>query len=331
MSDAQPRRSLAWRARATPHEPVIDPAVDVTRNLPLLRRLDLTTLELFVAVVEESTLTAAAAREAIAPSAASRRLADLERDLGVDLFVRHPKGMTLTPAGDTLLLHARRMLLAANALGVELEEYGQGVKGHVRVLANLSSIVAYLPEDLQSFFSAHADLRVDLEERPTDGVVKGVAAGLAEIGICSGDADLMGLRADHYRHDRLGVLMRPDHPLAGQGPLSFAETLDHDQIALHEESSIFTRSQIAAREAGRPLRRRIHVPGFDAICRTVQADLGIALIPQPVFEVLGRPMGLHLEPLVDAWAARELVVVVRDAAQLSSAAALLHRHLVGEP
>jgi DNA-binding transcriptional LysR family regulator len=113
--------------------------------------------------------------------------------------------------------------------------------------------------------------------------------------------------------------------------LSFAETLDHDQIALHEESSIFTRSQIAAREAGRPLRRRIHVPGFDAICRTVQADLGIALIPQPVFEVLGRPMGLHLEPLVDAWAARELVVVVRDAAQLSSAAALLHRHLVGEP
>jgi DNA-binding transcriptional LysR family regulator len=294
----------------------------------IIRRLDLTTLQLFVAVSEEASLTRAAAREGIAPSAASRRLAELEQGLGVALLTRHAKGMLLTPAGDTLLQHARRILLAANGLGVELSEYGKGVRGHVRMLANLSAIVAYLPEDLEGFFSAHTDLRVDLEERPTDGVIKGVAAGWAELGICSRDADLMDLHIDSYRRDELVLLMRPDHPLVGAGPLAYADSLDFDQIGLHAESSIFTRSQIAAREAGRPLRRRIHVPGFDAICRTVHANLGVALIPRPVFDILGKMMNLHIEPLTDAWARRELVVVCRDPESLSSAAALLRRHLL---
>lgn len=294
----------------------------------IARRLDLTTLQLFAAVSEELSLTRAAEREGIAPSAASRRLADLERDLGVALLNRHAKGMSLTPAGDTLLLHARRILLAANDLSVELGEYGQGVRGHVRVLANLSAIVAYLPEDLEGFFSAHTDLRVDLEERPTSGVVKGVAAGWAEIGICSRDAELMDLHVEGYRRDELVMLMRPDHPLKGRGPFAYADTLDFDQIGLHSESSIFTRSQIAAREAGRPLRRRIHVPGFDAICRTVHANLGVALIPRPVFEILGRMMNLHVESLTDGWAERELVVICRNPDDLSSAATLLRQHLL---
>lgn len=297
-------------------------------NPSLLRRLDLMTLQLFVAIAEEATLTRAAAREAIAPSAASRRLTDLERDLGVELFQRNSKGMSLTPAGDTLLVHARRMLQTAATIGVELGEYRQGVRGHVRLLANLSAIVAFLPEDLESFFGGHPDLRVELEERPTAGVVKGVTEGWAEIGICSRDTDLMDLQAVTYRHDELVVLMRPDHVLAQDRPLAYAETLDFDQVGLHAESSIYTRSQIAAREAARPLRRRIHMPGFDAICRTVHANMGLALIPRPVFDILGAPMNLHVERLTDAWAQRELVIVTRDGQSLSSAARVLRDHLL---
>lgn len=305
------------------------PAADAPASgSSLLRRLDLTTLQLFVAVAEESTLTKAAARAGIAPSAASKRLADLEHELDIALFTRHAKGMQLTPAGDTLLVHARRMLLNVAMIGVELGEYRQGVRGHIRMLANLSAVVAFLPEDLQSFFAAHSDLRIELEERPSDRVVKGIVEGWAEIGICSRDADLMGLTATVYRRDELVVLMRPDHVLARNTPIDYADTLDFEQISLHAESSIFTRSRIAAREAGRPLKRRIHVPGFDAICRTVQADLGIALIPAPVFEILGRPLKLHAEWLTDSWARRELVLITAPEAHLSSAAKLLREHLL---
>jgi DNA-binding transcriptional LysR family regulator len=292
-----------------------------------LRRLDLTTLQIFVAIAEESTLTRAAEREHIAVSAASRRLVELERFLGVDLFTRHAKGMVLTDVGRSLLVHSQRLLLNASTMSAELREYRQGIRGYVALLANLSAIVAFLPDDLESFFLQHPELRIELEERPTDRVVQGVLDGTADIGICSADADLKNLDSTVYKRDRLVVMMRDDHPLASAGHLSFSETLEYEQIGLHAQSSIFTRSQIAAREAARPFRRRISVPGFDAVCRTVKANLGIALIPEPVYAILGRGMGLRAVALTDPWAEREIVLLTRPGEPLSAAAQLLRAHL----
>src|ERR1700761_7948770 len=80
-------------------------------KVDLVRRLDLTTLRLFVAICEEGNLTRASHREAIAPSAVSKRMHDLEQALQVALFERQPNGMALTPAGESLLHHARVTLL----------------------------------------------------------------------------------------------------------------------------------------------------------------------------------------------------------------------------
>jgi len=300
----------------------------MTDDARFLRRLDLTTLQIFVAIAEERTLTRAAQRENIAPSAASRRLVELESFLGVELFARHAKGMTLTDVGGSLLAHSKRLLGNAATMNAELREYRAGIRGYVTVLANLSAIVAFLPGDLETFFLQHPELRIELEERPTARVVEGVLEGIADLGICSSDADLKGLDASVYRRDRLVVMMRPDHPLAALDKVAFADTLDWDHIGLHARSSIYTRSQIGAREAARPLRVRIHVPGFDAVCRTVVANLGIALIPGPVFDILGPPMGLRAVPLTDSWGSREIVVTTRPGEPLSPGAALLREHLL---
>jgi DNA-binding transcriptional LysR family regulator len=300
----------------------------MTDDARFLRRLDLTTLQIFVAIAEERTLTRAAQRENIAPSAASRRLVELESFLGVELFARHAKGMALTDVGRSLLAHSKRLLGNAATMNAELREYRAGIRGYVTVLANLSAIVAFLPGDLETFFVDHPELRIELEERPTARVVNGVIEGIADIGICSSDADLKGLDIAVYRRDRLVVMMRPDHPLAGQSEVAFADTLDWDHIGLHAQSSIYTRSEIGAREAARPLRVRIHVPGFDAVCRTVVANLGIALIPEPVHQILGPPMGLHAVPLSDGWASREIVLVTRPGEALPPGAALLRDHLL---
>jgi DNA-binding transcriptional LysR family regulator len=173
----------------------------------LLRRLDLTTLQLFLAVYEEGTLTRAAEREAIAVSAASKRLLELEQAVGATLFVRRARGMELTPAGETLLHHARRVLRDVENIGIELAEHATGVRGFVRMMANLSAIVEFLPEDLRAFFSMNERIKLDLEERPSSGVVQGIADSLADVGICSGEADTRGLDVSHYRHDSLVVVM----------------------------------------------------------------------------------------------------------------------------
>src|SRR6266404_3117135 len=149
------------------------------------RRIDLTTLRLFIAVCDEQNLTRAAQREGIAASAVSKRMNDFELAFGVTLFKRLSKGMALTPAGEALLHHARVTLLNVEKIAVELSEYSQGVRGHVRMLANLSAIVQFLPEDLSRFFRAHEALRIDLQERPSGQVVRDIEEGAAEIGIAS--------------------------------------------------------------------------------------------------------------------------------------------------
>jgi DNA-binding transcriptional LysR family regulator len=294
----------------------------------ILRRLDLTTLRLFVTICEDGTLTKAARHAAIAPSAVSKRLVELEQTLGVTLLERRSRGMTVTPAGETLLHHARRMLHNAEQIALELAEHAKGVRGIVRMLANLSAIVQFLPEDLRAFLAEQPAIRVDLEERPSGGVVRGVEEGMADFGICSGSTPLRSLRGTLYRRDRLVVVMRPDHPLAARAELPFRDTLDYDFVGLHAESSIYASVRGEAQSVGRPLRLRVHVPGFDAVCRMAQAEMGLGVVPREVFSLFGASLGLAAVPLSDRWAQRELLIVTRDAPP-SPAAALLLAHLAG--
>jgi DNA-binding transcriptional LysR family regulator len=252
---------------------------------------------------------------------------ELEDALGIGLFLRNAKGMTLTAAGETLLHHARRMLFDVEKMGMELGEHVQGLRGYVRMLANLSAIIEFLPEDLHEFIARHDQVKVDLEERPSTGVVQGVIDGVADIGICSADSDTRDLYSVPYRRDKLVVVMRPDHALAHLAEVAFIDTLDSDHIGLHAASSIHMRTQSAARSAGRVLRLRIHVPGFDAVCRMVQADMGIGVLPLKAFELFGRSLGLIAVALNDDWSERTLVLVTREQEALAPVSRLLFEHL----
>ena len=296
----------------------------------LIRRLDLVTLQLFVAILEEGSLTRAATREAIALSAASKRLNELESALGTPLFLRQARGMQLTPAGETLLHHARRMLFNLEKIGLELGEHLQGVRGYVRMLANLSAIIQFLPEDLADFSAHHERIKLDLEERPSNGVVQGVLDGVADLGICSADSDTRDLHAVRYKRDQLVLVLPAGHPLAARPEVAFADTLDNDFIGLHAASSINMRTVEAARRVGKVLRLRIHVPSFDAVCRMVQANMGVGILPRKAFELFGGALGLQAVKLSDDWAERELLLVVRELEALSPVSRLLFEQLRGD-
>ncbi len=297
----------------------------------LLRRIDLVTLRLFVSVCEEEHLTRAAERENIAPSALSKRLAELEDVLGAGLFVRHPRGMTPTPAGRSLLTHAQSILFSVERMGGELADHAAGLRGQVRILANISSIVQFLPEDLSGFYASHPDVRIELEERTSAAVIRGVEDGTGDIGLCVSRMDSRDLVATPYRRDRLVLAVRADHPLAKRTALRFLDTLDFEHVGLHQDSAIYRGAEAAAAMAGREVKLRIHVPGFDAVCRMVESGLGVGLLPDRVFEIVARSMKLVAVPLTDPWAQRELKIVSRDPATASRAVRALRDHLVSRP
>ena len=293
------------------------------------RRIDLTSLQLYVAVCELGSIGRAAEREFIAASAISKRLSDLEATLGTPLLYRHARGVDLTPAGESLLHHARSVLYSLEKMQGELSEYADGVRGHVRVHANISAIVQFLPEDLGAFRRDHEAIKIDLEEHLSTEVLRAVHEGAADLGICHASDGGNDLQSLPYRHDRLVLIVPADHPLASCNAIAFADSLDYDHVGLHTNSSIYVATRQAALDAGRSIKLRIHVTGLDAMCRMIENGLGIGVMPGHAFELMRGGIGQRLVSiaLTDDWARREIRLVARDFSTLPVAARALVSHL----
>src|SRR6201997_4453651 len=133
-------------------------------------RFDLADLNLFRHVVEAGSITGGAERATLALASASTRVRNMEEALGAAFLVRGRKGVTPTPAGRTLLAHARAILRQAERLREDLGAYAGGLAGQIRVLSNTNALTEFLPEALSSFLSTHPNVSVDLEERLSDEV-----------------------------------------------------------------------------------------------------------------------------------------------------------------
>lgn len=295
------------------------------------RRMDLTSLQLFVAVCELGSIGKAAEREFIAASAISKRLADLEATLGTPLLYRHTRGVDLTPAGESLLHHARSVLYSLEKMQGELSEYVDGVRGHVRVHASISAIVQFLPEDLGAFIREHEQVKIDLEEHLSTEVVRAVQEGAADLGICNVGVGTGELQTLPYREDQLVLIVPSKHPLAKAGTIDFVQSLDWDHVGLHATSSIYLAMREAAAAAGRSIRLRIHVTGLDAMCRMIHNGLGVGVMPRRAFELMHGVGDLACVTLKDDWAQRQIQLVARDFSTLPVTARLLVDHLSSAP
>ncbi|MBL0423210.1 LysR family transcriptional regulator [Ramlibacter sp. AW1] len=302
-----------------------------TPDRNLARRLDLTSLQLFMAASELGSIGRAAEHEYIAASAASKRIADLEDAVGAPLFYRRARGVELTPAGQTFLHHAKAVQFNLERMQADLNEYAQGVRGHVRVHANISAIVQFLPEDLAGFAQCHPEVKIDLSEHLSAEVVRAVREGDCDLGICHPPTATDDLALRPYRQDRLVLVVPEGHALARLPAVAFTDTLDYDHLGLHSNSSIYLAMSRAAHQAGRTVRLRMQVTGLDALCRMVQSGLGLGLVPDRAFGLLRRMGGLQAVALTDDWATRELQLVARDFATLPVTARLLATHLGSPP
>ena len=244
-----------------------------------MRDLDLTSLRLFVAVCETRNIARAAEQQAIVGSAISKRLAALEDTVGTPLLVRRRHGVAPTPAGETLLEHARALLARAAQIERDMAGYAAGVRGHVRVLATQSAIAESLADDVAAFLKApgHQHIRIDMEEAVSTQVLRAVREGSASLGICWDAADLRGLHHWPWRGDRLAVVMPPGHALARRKRLALADTLPYEQVSLPPESAVQVMLQRAAALAGQPIRYRVVAATFDAALRVVRSRLAIAI------------------------------------------------------
>jgi DNA-binding transcriptional LysR family regulator len=288
-------------------------------------RFDLTDLSLFRHVVEAGSITGGAERAHLALAAASTRIRNMEEALGAALLVRGRQGVTPTQAGRTLIQHARAILRQAERLREDLGAYSGGLAGQIRVLSNTNALTEFLPEALSSFLANHPNVSVDLEERLSDEIVGLIAEGVGDLGIVAATVDASALETYPYRTDRFVLVVARNHPLAKRARIAFADVLDHDFVGLDRASALQRFLADKAARIGQPLRLRVQLRSFDAVCRLVECNVGIGIVPETTARRVAPSVAVVT--LTDPWAVRELTICIRKLKELPPYARQLVEHL----
>ena len=289
---------------------------------------DLVSLALFVRVAEARSITKAAEASHIALAAASRRLSLLEHHYGVKLLNRTARGAELTPAGRAVVHRARQILSQVDQLESDLSEYASGGKGHVRIQASASAISQFLPADLATFSTLAPQVVIALEERFSGEIVQALREGATDVGVIMESTPTEGLKCFEYKTDQLVAVVPKKHPLRSRSAV-FSTLLDYDFVTLEGPTATTRLLVDQAAVARKPLRARIQVHSFAALCKMIEAGLGIGILPELAARPFVAAMQLRLVRLSDPWTRRRMYVCVRDYESLPSMARKLVDHLAG--
>ncbi len=285
-------------------------------------------IRLAVACAQTGSLTAAARDSHLALAAASRRIKELESALGDALFERHARGLLPTAAGRVFVKHGLTLLQTMEQLGTELTDLRQGIARHISLCASSAAISQFLPPLLARYAELQPQVRIDLEEQVSEAVVATLREGRTDVAVFVEGPDTTGLATQLFRTDELVLVMPARHRLAtGKSPLPFVDALDEEWISLTAGAAMLQKQQQAALAAGRPLKLRMQVRSFDAVCHMVASGLGIAVLPKGASLPIIKSMLLGWRPLADGWAQRRLLLAT-DAGKSDAAITALVDFLV---
>jgi DNA-binding transcriptional LysR family regulator len=292
-------------------------------------RVDFVTLKLFCAIVQSGSITKGASSCNLALSAASRRISEFEETIGIPLLDRSVKGVTVTPAGHAVMQHALRLFQGFEQLSNELGEYSKGVKGHVRLWANMSALTEFLPSALASFLKNHPEIQLEVEEQLSGDIVRALMDGIADIGVFAEGPVTTGLDTKMIGRDQLVVTCSKDHPLSKRKSISFEECLQYDFVGLNRGSSLLELTSRFAEKLSKPMRLKIQVRSYDAMCQMIAVNLGIGVLPFQACGAQIKAMNLKVIQLEDEWASRNLLLAMKAKTNHPPAATLLIQHLLG--
>lgn len=284
---------------------------------PQFERPNLLSLRLFLAAVELGSIAEVGRRHFIAPTAVTKRMHELETELGVELLYRTSKGVSPTAAGVALARHARAMSGLAERMRTEMAEYAHGARGHLRLVANPSSLVEYVAEEIRRFMLAYPGVEVDLREARSEEVVRAVRDGTADLGIYSPPvANLADVEVYPYRSDRLLAAVPAGHVLADRTSVAFSELQQHAFIGVGTNTSL---AALLAQATDGAVGHTFQVGSAEVARWMVSKGLGVSILAEGQIVPYEAVLGIRAIALTDSWAHRQLLLCVRDSQTLPAA------------
>jgi DNA-binding transcriptional LysR family regulator len=243
--------------------------------------MDLRQLSYFVAVAEEGQFTRAAERVSVAQPAVSAQIGRLERELGERLFHRDPRAVTLTPAGDALLPHARAALAAAERGRDTIASLRGMLTGRLRV-GVAGPVDRRLAEALGEFHRRHPAIEIALTHGQNDPMLLAVAQGEIDAAVVGLGAQALppGVDAREVAAEPLVVCVHGGHALGGRESVALADLRDEPLLMLPQGSGLRTVVFNACRELGVVPRVVGETAELGALVELAGVGLGAAIVPR---------------------------------------------------
>ena len=242
--------------------------------------MEIRQLRAFSAIAEMGTFTAGAQRVHITQAAISMQIRQLEIELGTPLFVRAPRRVLLTEAGEALLERTRRILREHDAAVAEIAELAGAERGRLRVGSASAMVSANpLPEILKELRETHPRADVSIVSGTSQMLVRQILAGDLDMAFVSLPVEARGVQTEVLSRDELVAIASPRHRLAKQRVVSVF-TLAGEKLILGERGGN-TRRLIDGlfEEAGVQPVVAMELSRLAAIKRMVEADMGVGIIP----------------------------------------------------
>jgi DNA-binding transcriptional LysR family regulator len=242
--------------------------------------MEIRQLKAFVAIAETGTFTAAAERVHVTQAAISMQIRQLEREAGAKLFVRAPRRVILTEAGEKLLERAQAILREHDAGLRELAALTGAEQGRLRI-GSASAMVSGdpLPQILKQLRKLHTGVETSVASGTSEDLVKRLLKGELDAAFVSLPVDARGIQTEVLNEDFLVAIASPRHPLAKQKVVS-AYALAGEKLILGERGGNTRRliDQFFTR-AGVTLKVTMELSRLAAIKRMVEADMGVGIVP----------------------------------------------------
>jgi DNA-binding transcriptional LysR family regulator len=237
-------------------------------------------LRAFVAIAETGTFTAGALRVHVTQAAISMQIRQLESEIGARVFVRAPRHVILTEAGEQLLRRARHILREHDAAVDEIAELAGAERGRLRIgSASAMVLTEQLPLILKELRKQHPAAEIAVTSGTSEVLVDQILAGEVDIAFVSLPVDVRGIKTERLSEDQLVAIASPRHRLAKQRTIS-AYTLAGERLILGERGGNTRRliDQFFA-QAGVTLRVAMELSRQQAIKRMVEEDMGVGIVP----------------------------------------------------
>ena len=293
-----------------------------------MAELTLRQLELFSALPDYATLSAAAERLHISESALSQAITSLEKAVGVQLCVRRKaRGLQLTPAGQHFAVRARGILRDSQELALELR--GGALRGPVRLGCFASFATSVIPEILDGFPRRYPEVSVEVTVGDDDDLLPALQSGRLDVAIVYDMLLPMGYAQREIYATELEAILHPAHPLAGRAAVDLADLAAEPLIMYDSSPSTTTTHQAFASRGLRPTVLT-SVPQVILVQALVGRGVGYGLLmsrPNSApFSVEGRPLAVR--PLRPSTGLTRVVAIWPEDMSLSPRAAALVEYAV---